>query len=250
MRLTRGLSAQNQTWSKFLTWCNRRSRDYWIFRGVPSVSHKLVPKIGRPDLFPKYSKSREALYFNTFKRMALPFIQRLPSHDGEWLALGQHHGLPTRLLDWTTNPLAAAYFACPGVADHATSAHDGVVWALRLNTFLKPDLFAMPFSVQKVHKVYPPAIATRISVQQSVFTIHPHPNKELKHDTLCKFEIPSDQKGSFLIYLNRFGINQMTLFPDVDGLCQHLSWTQRTVDERKGDRGDAGPHATRSRFSR
>ena len=103
-----------RTWEEFLAFCNARSQSRWIFRGHPSDAFELIPKIGRPRTGGKpYSARHERAIFAKFKRQISQF--GVATQD-EWslLALAQHHGLPTRLLDWTGSPLVAAYFAVTG----------------------------------------------------------------------------------------------------------------------------------------
>lgn len=81
-------------------------RGGWIFRGHSDPAWRLVPKGGRPPFL-----GRDKELFESWKRRALEYLTMRPNSDWDWLAIAQHHGLATRLLDWTTNPLNAAYFA-------------------------------------------------------------------------------------------------------------------------------------------
>jgi len=83
----------------------------WVFRGVHDPAFQLVPKVGRRRV--EGVEKLEGIgkrIFDMFLRELPGYASALPNDQWELLALGQHHGLPTRLLDWTENPLVAAFF--------------------------------------------------------------------------------------------------------------------------------------------
>ena len=81
------------------------------FRGVVDATYELVPSLGRWKGPAEFRKQYEQDLFDEFKRKSYGYLDRIPSNDWDWLFVAQHHGLPTRFMDWTTNPLVALYFA-------------------------------------------------------------------------------------------------------------------------------------------
>ena len=91
---------------EFLKWTRRYPSPQWVYRGHGDRSWKLKPRIGRLRM--AYESGKEKDLFREFKHRA---VQHTSSdrNDWEWLSIARHHGLPTRILDWTRNPLVAAF---------------------------------------------------------------------------------------------------------------------------------------------
>jgi hypothetical protein len=102
-----------------------------------------------------------------FCREARIQLAVLPTDEWEWLALAQHHGLPTRLLDWTYNPLVGIYFSVESESD---SLADGKLFALHAPTQASPRVRASsPFLIKEPVKLYPNIVSPRIRAQEGLF---------------------------------------------------------------------------------
>src|SRR5262245_50497157 len=132
---------RREAWRRFMAFVDRHQQSNWIFRGVADAcSHALVPKVGRNPKI--YKLEVEKVIFANFKRRARQYVNTAAMTDWDLLGLAQHHGLPTRLLDWTTNPLVAAYFAITSHPDNT----DARVTAVRAPGLVDPAVDQDPFA--------------------------------------------------------------------------------------------------------
>lgn len=187
------------------------------YRGLPDADYELLPSVGRQrrkDVCEYLNSEKRIL--DEFKRRALPYLPTVPQSDFEWLFIAQHHGLPTRLLDWTTNPLVALYFAVA-----SCQAKHGCIYRVHQMPTI-PDLsFFDPFHMGEPRAVVPPVIHQRFANQAGLFTVG-NPFEPFTHESLRKVVIDAGFKEETVRWLRRMGITSSFLFPSLDSLAAEL----------------------------
>lgn len=197
-----------------------------------------MPKVGRPpyhdpaellrradpDAF-HHSEPRDIRAFREWQQSAVAVFESLPANDFECLACAQHHGLATRLLDWTTNPLTALYFA----VETELGRPGGVfVYSNIIHVESQRPLLDQPqlAPVNQVGLYYPRPVDRRILCQSGVFTYHmePHIPLEPQKDITLTIVVPSGMKDGIRRWLDSIGVSRKSLFPDLDGLSSYLNW--------------------------
>lgn len=215
-------------------------KDIVWFRGQSKLNWKLIPSIARKQ---KWIDSEMTL-IKRFKQNALPFSKNRPISEWEWLFLMQHHGVPTRLLDWTESPLVGLYFA---VNENPRS--DGALWSLQPTKLNKHaninyafDLEVPSFDQDPILENYLPSklasektsdlqpIAAmamrdnpRIYAQLGTFTIT-HREQYAVEDVADKkhikcYTIPKARKNFIKKQLAYLKFTKLTLFPELDNVA-------------------------------
>jgi len=216
------------------------SNDPVLFRGQRE-DKPLLPRIARVKPRTSILYDEKAM-LDALARESVGLIGHNPETEWDWLALAQHHGMATRLLDWTTNPLAGLWFAVEKPAEAPTDS--GVVWVFdpKDEDLVNDPKSQSPFSGQFTKVFIPRHVTARIRAQSGAFTVHkyiktkktfiPFDNNPRYQGRLVKICVPGGCFSNLRWDLDRYGVNSFSLFPDIDGLCRHQTWRNSlSIDE-------------------
>lgn len=253
MRTTRWTDLIEQLYEGAWNQDLHRFRSPFVFRGHARADHDLSTSLlrlarGRDDL-----TALELSLLRNFRKYA--HRDAFPGVDSiwHWLAVAQHHGLPTRLIDWTYSPFVALHFATEHPRDYS---QDGVVWCINFveahkllprrlraildnehsNTLTVEMLSEFPSlssfdSLSRdtfVAFIEPPSLDARILNQFALFSMMSNPATSLEHwvtdhpQLFRRVIVPAELKWEVRDKLDQANINERTLFPDLDGLSRWL----------------------------
>ncbi len=231
-----------------------RYRSHYAFRGLSDLNYKLETSLIRlGGAFPQLERH----VIRNFRKYAQLGDADQHFSDWKWLTIGQHHGLPTRLLDWTYSPFVALHFATTNIQHFD---RDGIIWCVDYTLvhkklpaelkdqqlYSKSDVFTVgmlkrvtgnsidPFDdLQDAPFVVffePPSMDDRIVNQFALFSVASDPclviDKWLKKHPKMFYRIilPKEIKWEIRDKLDQANITERVLFPGLDGLS---TWLKR-----------------------
>lgn len=228
------------------------------YRGIGDDTHTLLPTLFRhPSITALKPLDLEQQLIIRFRQRSIPYLSQRIEDDWELLFLMQHHGVPTRLLDWTENPYIALYFAITSCKQNAVTGAfpDCCVWTMDPIAWNRIAMDHISYTdgvlvttddringhkpgiKDKLHSKKPVAMygsynSPRIVAQRGAFTVFGSDivsmeivkgnTPTITDDVLTKLTIPGGRVQQLAKSLTAIGYTDSVVFPDLDGLAREI----------------------------
>lgn len=233
-----------------------RYRTASFYRGMPDSNYKLTTSLRRNCK--SKSVQLEKFILRNFTKYASIEDNTLQGNVWKQMMLGQQHGLPTRLLDWTRSPLIALHFANSGIDWNELDEKDAVVWKIDMKDCNRnlPTKYREPLDKDNIYvysldllqkvvdnleeydqdmsykafvNVEPPSVDQRIINQYSFFSIIPSGIKDIEEfldmhtEQTVRYVIKKEIRWQVRDLLDQYNISERIIYPGLDGLSKSLA---------------------------
>ena len=234
----------------------KRNRCNYVYRGMPNIDYKMTTSLRRNCK--ALERTLEPAILKNFAKYAV--IEEPSVANSVWrqMILGQHHGLPTRLLDWTHSALVALHFAVTEENLEHMAEHDCMVWRIDIDELhsLLPEKYrrvmrenkAEVFSVDMLTQaagslseydadmgreamvvIEPPSINQRIVNQYAFFSVIPLDMEDVEQfldrhtEHTVKYVIDRDLRWRVRDMLDQLNMSERIVYPGLDGLSKWIA---------------------------
>ena len=235
----------------------KRYRSLYIYRGMSNAEFDIVTSLKR--VCKQKAEALEPVILSNFTKYAALEDPSIETSVWRQMILGQHHGLPTRLLDWSRSPLIALHFAVTERNMDNINKYDGVVWRVDLDeqyrhlpasyravtkkyntTIYSVDMFNEACSSLRQYDedmqgrsmmfIEPPSIDPRIVNQYSFFSIVPTHMESIidffatnDNQKTVKYIISKDLRWRIRDMLDQYNVNERVVYPGLDGISTWIA---------------------------
>lgn len=232
-----------------------RYRSLHVYRGMSNVNYKMITSLKR--ICKEKSQILEPVILSNFTKYGELEDPSIEKSVWRQMILGQHHGLPTRLLDWSFSPLVSLHFALSESDLDRMNEHDCVIWRMDIDELhgMLPERYqkvmekegTTTFSLKMLQEackgpeeydsdmqgkamliVEPPSIEQRIVNQFSFFSIIPSGMDDIEEflnrhtNNTVRYIIKKEIRWQARDLLDQLNISERVIYPGLDGLCRWL----------------------------